>query len=597
MSARLRFACGACVVAGALSLVACAGASPAGGEIRLRTEVRVIRDDGEERLGIAPEQARTAAAGAALEKALGHAVRVDVDAALTPRSASGLETQTASALEGLARYFSDLRQDGLALEFVRRKLVRVAAKYRAAEEHADASFDDETGTLLFTMREASHHGWLPSRYALDAAIDGALARDLERRFAKRTETSLSDDELEAYLRLLLSRPKVRTRAQSKEAGEEARAGRLLLLVRFEKRARGTPVHAEVEKNLARDVGFVLHRERQAPAFRELRYAYAGWVDERFFKMPKDERRGLYEALLGRTPRDEVCTSDPCTLLPELDRVTLALRFFTEAAPRDEGDFDAFDQALCVHIEGRDGKLERNRSCSSVYEFFLATEAHAERLVDALVRAKRREFLVAALANARERMPILLSALERRGGALHAESMRMVLDLDDYRLRDQRRTTLRHEATRLWPRRPDLRPLLLRILLEDYAASGRDDEAFARLGAEFGPIDAGLFARFLDEGPRSVELSPQLWPALKGVAAPFDVLAPRLDSFIAKRGVDAAKTIGALAKRACETRDVAGLRAIRQVLERRAKGGDKDGEKDRSALLLAARDCKAEPPSR
>src|SRR6185503_20620432 len=127
------------------------------------------------------------------------------------------------------------------------------------------------------------------------------------------------------------------------------------------------------------------------------------------------RRSLYEQLF----REANCPAEQCPRLPELDRVRLALAFFEQKAPIDEGEFDAFDQALCIYEE-KDGKIERNRSCADIYGFLTELDARSERLVAALVKSKRREILVAALANAEKHMPSLLRALERKGGPLYAE---------------------------------------------------------------------------------------------------------------------------------------------------------------------------------
>jgi hypothetical protein len=79
-----------------------------------------------------------------------------------------------------------------------------------------------------------------------------------------------------------------------------------------------------------------------------------------------------------------------------------------------------------------------------------------------------------------------------------------------------------EVARLWPRHTDLRPFLLRLLAENCVKTCRDDQAVAKLANEFGPIDESPFARFLDDGPRSVELAPMLWPALHELATPFEI---------------------------------------------------------------------------
>jgi len=546
--------------------------------ITVKTEVHVVRGDARERLGVRPDESRIVAAATALEKTLGHSLVIEIDAALLPSTKSGAILETADSLETLTKYFTaQSRRDPLLHEFVQDKLVGIAARYRASAEHPTSSFDDGAGTLVCTMREPASGGWFAGGYGIERTFDEAYARHLAAHFAK-TGPEVADGELDAYFRHLTTARSDRSKAER----EEDRAARALAVLAFEARVRSKGIHDEVEKHLVDESHWLLDEDSQGPALADVRAAYARWIDERFFTMPSKLRRSLYERLF----RETNCPGERCPGLPELDRMRIALAFFERAPSADEGEFDAFDQALCIYEE-KGGKIERNRSCADIYGFLTETDARSERLVLQLVKAKRRDLLVAALTNAEKHMPSLLAALERKGGPLYAEALHILADVGSYRFRDQV-YVVRAEVTRVWPSRPDLRPILLRLIVEDYAQRGFRDEHFAKLPDEFAPLDAALFAQFLDDGPRAVELAPILWPALRNVAAPFEVVAPRLDRFVDKRGMEASKTIAALVRRACQAKDLEGLRVIRVALQKRASAGDKDS----LALALAARDCKS-----
>jgi hypothetical protein len=567
----------AIAIIGATSL-ACGGSQAPADTIVVKTEIHIVRGDDRERIGVRPEEHRIGAAATALERTLGHAVAIEVDAALLSPSKGGALAQAADSLEAMAKYFaSESRRDPQIHAFVKAKLTRVAARYRASAEYPTHTFDPVTGALVSTMREPPSRGWFIASYELERAFDDAYARHLATRFAGGGP-SVADADLDAYFRHLTTPSPDR----SKDEHDDDRAARLAAVLALETKVRGKSIHADVETYLGEQTRWILAEETQGPSRAAVRAGFARWIDARFFATASRVRRSLYEQLF----RDAKCENDPCGRLPELDRTRLALGFFQRQVPSDEKEFDAFDQALCLYEE-KGNKLDRNRSCADVYGFLTENDARVEKLVAMLVATKRRDLLLAALINAERHLPALLAALDRKGGALYADALRGMIDLDSYRFRDQH-YVLRAEVTRVWPRRVDVRPILLRMIVEDYARTGYRDEKFAKLPDEFGPIDAALFAQFLDEGPRAVELSPQLWPALRSVAVPFEIVAPRLDRFVQKRGMEASPTIAALVRRACQAKDLEGLRVIRVVLQKRAETGDKDA----LAMALAARDCKA-----
>ena len=144
-------------------------------------EVHIKRGDSREALGHAADEARIAGAAARLRQKLGHALNVEVDAALTPNSRSRLVQETANSMEALAGYFDEVGPDNRALHaFFRGKLMAVAVRYRASAAWLDASFEDATGTLVLSMRETSWRGWFPgdaeSEVVVDAVLRAAFAK-------------------------------------------------------------------------------------------------------------------------------------------------------------------------------------------------------------------------------------------------------------------------------------------------------------------------------------------------------------------------------------------------------------------------------------
>ncbi|MET0593531.1 MAG: hypothetical protein ABW133_12585 [Polyangiaceae bacterium] len=84
-------------------LASCGASNVPRETIVVKTEVHIVRGDDRERLGVHPDEERIAVAANALEKALGRAVAIEVDAALLPSTKSGVVLQTADSHEAMAK--------------------------------------------------------------------------------------------------------------------------------------------------------------------------------------------------------------------------------------------------------------------------------------------------------------------------------------------------------------------------------------------------------------------------------------------------------------------------------------------------------------
>ena len=562
------------------ALLACgskAGAPGAASPMVHRTQIVIVRDDNRTELDDPPATVALAAAKDALERAVGHPILVEVDAALLPPDPRDTLRTAINSSEVLGRQLSQAEaRDPVVMSIIRPKLWRVQARYRAGAEHPQASFDDHSQSLVLSMRDASLGTWSASFYEVFDALQDAAYRELGLRFAGTDPTRVPPSDAHFYLHYLMTRAD-RSTAESPASYVD----RLTKLLSFEAATRGQAVHSKVEQYLGEQAQFLVQSEHQGDDYAAVRRAYAHWVDERFFDTAAPTRDVLYRTLfVGQSFARRTAAAG----IPEVDHNKLALGFFEHPAPAEEKPFGAFDSALCLYEE-RGSIVERHRSCQSIYRFLTSDDARAGLLAHALVKSGRHEFFVAALVEAD--LSRLLPALERESSAAYRVAVSTLLDADAGRLRDGR-AVLSREAARLWPQRPDLHPLLLRVVVEDYRQSGRSDEAYAELPREFGPIDALLFAQFLDLGPRAVELAPMLWPALANVGAPFEIIAPRLAAYTASHAERAMPTVAGLVRRACQTKDGEGLRVIRATLEKQAKNGSPDA----LSLALAAGNCPA-----
>lgn len=553
---------------------------------RERTDLHVLRG-ARGRHDDSPEQARVSAVAAFIERSLGHAMTIEVDPALIPKSRPAFLEQSAAALELLVQYLAhDVEKDPLFHAFVQRRLQRVVVRYRASTTSVKMNFDEATGTLTYTMRVYSDwmpygqkpYEWNPQATYLvtpDDALRPAFNRELHARFGEVDERRLAAGDFALYHRYL----------QTLE--EPIGAGALL---RFERHTRGAAVHGDVERSTAAMAAW-LSKHPSGAESAALRRAYATWVAERFFGLHKLTRNELYHAIFSYS----TCVEDPCVHFPELDRTGLAVSILEKFAAPDAEAFGAEGAPLCYSHAVDSDELSWRPYCGSIFTFLTATHARAERLVAVLSGTKRRDFLLAALTeaarSARHGHPEkLLVSLAAKGGPLYADALRITAKSFEDRLFYFPVEPLVAEARRVGADRADLRPVFLGILFEHFGTKLLHWDTFSAALSHLGGLDAALFVRFLDEGPRSVELAVKMWSVVSGsVPTPFEIVASRLDAYLGSKRDDSERTVTELVRQACRTGDKEGLRVILTVLEKPAVSGYADA----LALARDARRCKEE----
>ncbi len=537
------------------------------------TRFKVLQSARKKRRGDTPEEARLSARVAVLEESLGHSLTIAVDPALVPESHHEFLEQSAAALDLLARYLSAAKQDPLFHAFVQRRLQRIVVRYRASAVWDEIGFDEASGALVYNMRRFSE--WLPlgKRHPFrvnyltpELVLWPAFIREIHARFRDVDVRNLATEELALYHRYL--------ELLDKPAGG---AG----LLRLEHRTRGTAIHGTVESSTTKMAAWLIGRPREADNA-ALCSDYSAWIAPRLFKPDKIAHKRFQHALFD-LDNDSAYSADPCIIFPGLDRTALAISLLERLMPsvtevrvepknpwdcRDVLDTEAYDEDFSYTID-----------CIDIFKFLTSSVERAEQLAVLLSRTNRQDLLIAALVKTarsrrgRYRFMNLLAALERKGGPLYADALRIsrdpVHDIANYTA-----AALLSEAKSRWADRADMRPFFLVLLVEEFVGPWRTRAGDIAQLAQLAGLDALLFARFLDEGPRSVELAVELLPVLKDMPTPFEIVASRLDAYLALRRPQAAHVATQLVRIACKMGDKEGLRVTRAVLEKRARNGDR-----------------------
>lgn len=536
------------------------------------------------RRGNTPEETRISAIMAVLEKSLGHALTIGVDPAIVPESRRAFLTHGAAALDRLAQYFAEMKQeDPLFHAFIQRQLKRVVLRYRASSRWDEVGFDDASGTLVYHMRWFTD--WLPyGRRGLfvvnfitpSLALRPAFIREMHARFSGADDRKLELEDIPLYHEYLGT--------LGKPVGGAA-------LLSLELRTRGTAIHGAIERSTA-EMAAWLSLHPTSTEYATLRREYSAWIASRIFTLDADVRREIQSSIFSLYD-DAFCSADPCTYLPELDRTGLAISLLERAFLASNHAYEEASALTCIYSKcaflSYESELEYILDDLRLFDFLTASAERAERLVGLLSRVSRRDFLVAALVRtartSRGSVSNLFAALAMNGGPFYADALRIAMD-PRHELRRFLTSELLAEAKSRWFDRPDMRPLFLVVLVEEFDGPWHiragDITQLSRLPG----LDAILFANFLDEGPRSVELAVHLLPVLKDVPTPFEIVASRLPAYLSLKRPAGVHTTKRLVELACKMRDMEGFRVLRSVLEKLARSGNQDA----AALVRETRFC-------
>lgn len=610
---------GRCASLLALAIAACGGEpkaakAPTGGIERVEI---VMRND--EPLPFDPRGGRLTLITQELTRLLGHPLTLELDASLSPALRASLEESLIASFEQLVKDLVFLRrEEPEVFDKGARALERIVCRYDAVAERSRGRIEDGGKTLR--VDAPADRFPLLERGVVTATLFEAYLGDLEARYGEVDPARVPAEERTAYFAYLTrTRPGYgylyvhHRRSKVKDAPPDLD---LWATYRYELVGKALRLASVLERDapLERDVrAFLLESapfvgevrdgrgRRPDPKVRdEVVARYARWLSERAPSLGDDERLVLARAVLEN--RTSMCGRDcpPDAVLPGFDAFAFAMgivdAWARAGAPVELGDeprAKLWKAVVCPARRSPEGSTEIRYGCGSrFFERAIRDEAWRERLAQALLARRDPRLVENALLNlGHGDGPAALDLVERlaRDEGLFRRGVSVLLE--DFARQDHVRRALEEAAPRWW-RDPQRRGIVLYVNARRWAGLHPHyaDDQWTRFAAEFGgPIPRDTFAAYLAQGPRAVELAPQLWPALARGSHRAELVAGELPRLLARdheARTDRAQTmLSGLRKRLCAERDATGMRAVRAQVERWSR----EHTEERAALANALSD--------
>jgi hypothetical protein len=572
-----------------LALASCAGGSggspgTGGGanDVLAVTELHIVIVPRPPDLPFDPRSARLAQATRELTSLAGHPIEIELDAALLPEWRSSFEEELIRAIENIGRDLLALKEEHpRVFERAAEKLQKVACRYRASSDRAEARFADGVLTILEPARDA-----LVPRGVVQEALVLELEAYLDAVYRKKTPDDVPPGDRAAYFEYLTrTRPgygnlvEGRARKEKPPSNEfdDPHADTVLKIVRLAELVgpdgplgRGIRVWL-VEEARYRSNAFQSGRAPpQGTLWRRADEAYARWLGASAASLTDEQKSAIFRATSGAES------------YPGFDRFAFRLAIIDQwraEGHKTEGEgkhFELLDEVACPHTtRASDGRRDRNRGCNEVFY----DQAPPGLLADALLRRGDPIFVEEAFTNLSRAESAKVVALWRallQNAPLWSAATRVVVE----QLLDERPHTeaIVNEANRLWRDAPDKRGGALYVVA--WTKRGYDahyaDPFFADFAKRYGePVSAQAFASFLDQSPRAVMLAPLVWPALGRGFSRAQPLVARLDRFVADPVVKATpgepqRTLRAVAVRTCAENGTEDLRRLHAWIEQRVR---------------------------
>ncbi len=572
------------------STLACGGASKehVAGPAGVRDVVVVLRG-GAEPLPFDPRGGRLTVVTQEIARLVGHPVVLELDTALSPELKATLEETVLASFETVVPELVRLQKEDPDMFAKASAIERVVCTYDATAKESKGGLE-ANGTVL-VVRSPPDRFPLLERGVLIEAVYEAHVADLDARWGDVEPTRVPPREQSAYFAYMTkTRPGfgylwVYNRAQARKASRDD--------LRAELVERIVKLAGVVEKKtpLSRKVNAFLLES--APVVGDL----AGGAS----KVDRALARRVSTAYTAWLTRDAGGFDDPEKLL--LERALFHRPFGSDDASRFEG-FDRFAFGLAVYDawskEGArvdlppgprrelvdtvvcpvkklapnlpDSEREIRYGCSRFFAYVLGDEKARVRL--------------AATIDARRDMKLLETALMNLGHQQGREALALVESLRDetsfrrgvailfheLARRDDVKSALEQAAPRWWRDTPSRRGLALLVMARrhEHLHLHYSDNQWSRFVSEFGGrIQRDVFAAYLAEGPRAIEMAPKIWPALEKtperdqlVAQSLHVLL-RLD--LEARSSRSRNVLVLLRSRLCEETNAAGLAAVRAAI--------------------------------
>jgi hypothetical protein len=343
---------------------------------------------------------------------------------------------------------------------------------------------------------------------------------------------------------------------------------------------GSAVEADARKFLLEHATFVGSSDK--PRDPRLVRDYVAWLTPRASRLPDEDRLVIARAVFEH--RSGICGNDcaPDAVLPGFDRFAFGMGIVDEWAraghpldgppgPRTE----LFKSVVCPAKRSVEASADIRYGCSAFLGRALKEDEERKRLAEAVLQRRDPQLVDAVVLNlGHQGGPSALAFVERLSAddTLFRHGMRVLFD--DLARRDDVQSALEPAALRWWRDAPARRGLVVYVLARKHAHLDTHyaDNQWARLVPELGgPITRDVFAAYLAEGPRAVELSPTIWPALEKGPHRAALVARSLPLLLARdheaRTTRAPAMLALLRKRLCAERDAAGFAAVRAEIVR------------------------------
>lgn len=576
-----------------------------------------------------PRSARLAQATRELTDIVGQPVTFELEAALLPEYRASFEEELIRAIENAARDLVQLKESAPRVFERAAKLIgKIACRYQATAQWPKGVLDPTTRTI--TITEPPNTRSLVARGLVRDAVEDERDAYLDHRYRTVPPAKIPPEERADYFSYLThSRPgygnilEGRARQERKggdrEVAELEAHGEILIALAELGEIVGKsvdPVAVEIRAYLASEAQYLedAHQSRQETirrlpkdsAWRRAEATYVRWLTNNASALTDRWTANMVRVMFparGTCRSSDACSDVPSSF-PGFDRFAFGLALVdawrSEGRPRHgEGDhFEMFDNVVCPHTTGVDGKRNRNRGCtSSFYEQAVATPATRQRLVAALVQ-RHDPMLVDEVFVNLERTPAdriidTWRRLEREPPEWQAATAAVLEHLLPKREYDDE---IMEEANQLWKRSPENRGVTLFALGWKYQGMDRHyaDPNMTEFAKRYGaPVSQGELAQLVRLGPRAMPLVPVLWPTFGKGFSPGEVVAPHVDAFLAQTHAakgDASPTLRALLSRMCEGGDTRGLARLHAALEDRARARPEDAAGLATLLVDTAR-CK------
>jgi len=577
------------LIAAVLAL-GCGGGSagsepPKHGAIR---DVVVVLKGGDEPLPFDPRGGRLTLVTQEISRLVGHSVIFELDTALSPDLKASLEETVLASFETIARELVLLQKEEPAMFAKARAFERVVCRYDAAAKESAGVLQDGGRTLV--VRAPPDRFPLLERWVLTQAVYEAHVADLDERWGEVDPTRLAPREHAPYLAYM-----VKTRPG---AGYEWVASRVTKggtprdELRAEHAERIVKLASVVEKKspLARKLNaFLLEsapfvgslaggRWNVDPAVaRRVAGGYEAWLGREVAVFDDDEKVRLERALFEGSGAEKS--------LPGFDRFAFGLAVY-EAWAKEGARTDLppgprrqlIEKIVCPvkrrALDVAEAEREIRYGCSRYFAFVLGEEKERARLGKTIETRRDPKLLEMALLNlGHQQGAQALALLESfRDETLFRHGFAVLFH--DLARRDDVRAVLEKAAPRWWRDAPDRRGLALLVMARqwEHLHVHYGDKQWTRFVAEFGgPIQRDVFAAYLAEGPRAIEMAPKIWPALEKGSERDELFARSLLVLLGRdreaRSSRARPALVLLRARLCEEKNASALNTIRLLLDR------------------------------